>query len=146
MTGNDSRQVETQSVIATEGYYEYRYGTRRNASGSHATFCPHGEQGGTYSVAYTSWSKTRYYDYDDGETDWRCQYCGTFYTYNIGGRKYYWEEKRYVEPVYKTQYRYRDRTLIYTYYFKRTENLELGTYPTGNDISNIQEWVQYRPK
>jgi uncharacterized repeat protein (TIGR02543 family) len=45
-----------------------------------------------------------------------------------------------------TYYRYRDRSLIYTYYFYKTENLESATYPSGDDISEIKEWVQYREK
>jgi len=42
------------------------------------------------------------------------------------------------------EYRYQDR--IYTYYFYRTESLESQTLPSGNLISNVQEWVQYSAK
>ena len=59
---------------------------------------------------------------------------------------YYWEQSRQVDATYKTQYRYRDRSKIYTYHFKKVENLEAESYPSGNNISNIQEWVQYREK
>lgn len=54
---------------------------------------------------------------------------GTFitYTYTYGTRWYY------QEPVY-------------TYYFYKDENKESTTSPSGSNISNVQEWVQYREK
>lgn len=43
-----------------------------------------------------------------------------------------------------TQYRYRDRSKIYTYYLKKTESLESSTQVTASDgIDNIQRWVKY---
>lgn len=63
---------------------------------------------------------------------------------------FYWEE--WVSSGYTdtwTEWRYRDRSKVYTYYFKRNLSKEAATYPTapsGCDISNIQEWVQYRAK
>lgn len=42
--------------------------------------------------------------------------------------------------IYTTYYRYRDRSLLYTY------DVESTIYPEGDDISEIQEWVQYRAK
>lgn len=54
---------------------------------------------------------------------------GTFITYtnNYGTRWYY------QDPVY-------------TYYYYKDENKESATIPTGDNISNVQEWVQYRVK
>lgn len=145
VSSSDSRQVETQQVVDKAGYYEYRYG-RRNST-YHWTFCVHGQNAGvTYTTKYSDWSTTRYYD-DDGTADWKCGACGkSFYTYKIGNQIYYWEETRYIEPTYKTQYRYRDRSLIYTYHFSRTENLESSSYPNTANVSNIVEWVKYREK
>lgn len=48
-----------------------------------------------------------------------------------------------------TEWRYRDRSKVYTYYYKRNLSKESAEYPvapSGCDISNIQEWVQYRAK
>ncbi len=45
-----------------------------------------------------------------------------------------------------TYYRYQDRQKVYTYTFVKTESKESMSYPSGNDISNIQKWVQYRKK
>lgn len=44
------------------------------------------------------------------------------------------------------QCRYRTRTQIWTYYFEKTEVRESSVYPTGSDISNVQEWVRCRVK
>lgn len=41
---------------------------------------------------------------------------------------------------------YRDRSKIYTYYYKKNENKEATSKPSGNNISNVQEYVQYRAK
>lgn len=143
VSASDSRQVEEQTVEATAGYYEYRYGRRHNSS--HWTFCQHGQKSGlSYTTKYSDWSTTRIYD-KDGKTNWSCSICDQkFYEYNIGTQIYYWEESRYIEPTYKTQYRYRDRSLVYTYYFYR--DVESTTAPSGSNISNVQEWVCYRPK
>lgn len=46
--------------------------------------------------------------------------------------------------TYTMYYRYRDRSLVYTYYFSKAEEMESTTMPTGENISNVQEWVQYR--
>ena len=56
----------------------------------------------------------------------------------------------YAFYFYQTNYydlwRYRDRSKVYTYYFYKNENKESATYPSGSNISNIQEYVQYRMK
>ena len=42
----------------------------------------------------------------------------------------------------RTTYRYRDP--IYTYYFYK--DCESTSYPTGSNVTNIQEWVRYIPE
>lgn len=46
----------------------------------------------------------------------------------------------------KTQYRFRTREMVYTYYFYKTEDLESAEYPAGENVSNVVEWVTYRVK
>ena len=53
-------------------------------------------------------------------------------------------ETDYNKPIYATRWYYQDP--IYTYYFYKDENKESSSYPSGSDISNIQEWVMYREK
>lgn len=55
---------------------------------------------------------------------------------------WWWDNKNYT----RTEYRYRDRSKVYTYYYKKTANKESTSYPSGSNISNIQEYVQYRVK
>ena len=45
-----------------------------------------------------------------------------------------------------TYYRYADRTETTIYYFKRTVQQESQTRPSGSDVSNVVEYVQYRSK
>ena len=85
-------------------------------------------------------------------------YCGRSNLWFRGGYSndngdYYWEQwvpsSEWVSQGYWNYYdlwRYRDRYQIYTYYFTRSENKESSSYPSGDNISNIQEYVQYRTK
>lgn len=52
----------------------------------------------------------------------------------------------YNSPIKKPKWRYRDRFQIWTYYYTRSEELQLDSYPVGDNISNIREQVQYRAK
>lgn len=58
------------------------------------------------------------------------------YPFNKGGTR----------TAYKTQYGYQSGTKVYTYSFYQDQQKESTTYPTGSNISNIVEWVQYRAK
>lgn len=43
-----------------------------------------------------------------------------------------------------TEYRYRDRALVYTYYHTKTEAMESESEIAPSDtVSNVQKWVQY---
>lgn len=113
IASSDSRQVETRRVEVTPGYTQYRYGSYYN--GSRSYFCPCHISGEW--LRYTEWSTTKYYPNE--YSAWYCPNYGDFDNYRINGKDYYWEESRYIEPTYKTQYRYRDRSLVYTYYFEK---------------------------
>ncbi|MBE7060031.1 MAG: hypothetical protein E7389_04345 [Ruminococcaceae bacterium] len=103
-----------------------------------------------------------------GQYDW----CGRSNLWFRGGYSndngdYYWEQwvssGEWVSQGYTNYYdlwRYRDRSKVYTYYFKKTQNKESASYPTynllssvsesshpnGDYMSNVQEYVQYRAK
>ena len=66
-------------------------------------------------------------------TVYSCDYIGLPYT-----------TEEWVSDNKATRWYYQDP--IYNYHYTRSENLEAYAYPSGNDISNIQEWVQYRAK
>lgn len=145
---SDSREVKTQSVVShynkkTQWFYNRYYGW----SSSKGYYLAWGYKTGTC----TTYEETGWLDYslpyqqDHG--------CGKAYGYNqISGKYIYWynEQTRQVDnynsPVYKTQYSYRDRSKIYTYYYKKAENKEATSMPSGSNISNVQEYVQYRTK
>lgn len=166
---SDSRYVETRTVEATNGYTQYRYGRWTNGSTGH--FCPYeGEKryGGSWWVQYSDWynsyldlaqyvgyyccSATSHEKYHNPNAKYdHIGYTWSNNRYNwghylLGGVKYFWQETRWIDPTYRTEYRYRDRYQIYTYYFYRNEYKESSSYPSGNNISNIQEYVQYRTK
>lgn len=149
VSASDSRQVETQQAIASTNYktvYHYYYYSKAETNG------------------YTSYQPTNTY----GKNLYKVTFDSPLPTTNAGNdtpvQKYLWKNhhgtgkemyvyadtpyttQEVVSHNYKTQYRYRDRYLIYTYHFYRTEEHRVDSYPYGNDISNVQEWVQYRPK
>lgn len=144
VTASDSRQVETRQAVASTNYktvYHYfRYAVNKT--------------GGYGNTSATSSYPTYYsYDFDspleangtyNGYSRYKYWYNGTNYISVYACSPYTTQEV--VSYNYKTQYRYRDRSLVYTYYYKKNETKESTTYPSGDNISNIQEWVQYRAK
>ena len=142
-TASDSVQVETQTVPAT--YKTQWHYDRWSAAGNKWTSYSKGTYSGYYCGTYqeTDWldSPLSVVAYPDG----RPQY-GSWGTSNAN----YWYNETtrqvLVSNAY-TQYRYRVRSKIYTYYFERyLNNQESATYPSGDNISNVQEYVQYRAK
>ena len=68
---------------------------------------------------------------------------GFFYLYG-SAPCWYGESTRQVVSSYKTQYRYADRSKVYTYYLKKVESKESTTKVEASDsISNVKRWVQY---
>lgn len=58
---------------------------------------------------------------------------------------YFISSENYSEQT-TTFYRYADRTKKTIYYFRHTVSQESTSWPYGNDVSNIVEYVQYRNK
>ncbi|MEE1049310.1 MAG: InlB B-repeat-containing protein, partial [Clostridia bacterium] len=152
VTETDAKDVETKSVVS--GYKkktQWLYSRARSPRGSVA----YGWVSGDCTVVEgTGWL--------DSPLEHQATHsCGNAYGKgfrNEDGVVYsgiYWynETTQTVDdlnsPIYQTQYRYRTRSKVYTYYYEKDETKESATYPTapsGCDISNIQEWVQYRAK
>ena len=132
-TASDSKEVDTRSVV--EKYNYYRYAKSKNAStGSYAKSASYPNK---YKYSFTSKLK------DKSSTSSNPQ---SYKWYYDGTSRYHslWQDSPF--ETKKTQYRYRTRSKVYTYYYKKTENKESSTYPSGSNISNIQEWVTYRYK
>lgn len=142
VSARDSRQVETQTVPATykTQYLYSRYGSNSNGTGNI------GPCKGTWSGVYCQ------YYVDTGWLDYPKSVSGTQYSSQVGGyfnlydnNQWFNEQTRQavVTNAY-TQYRYRDRSKIYTYYFKKTESKESDVeVKESSEITNVQKWVKY---
>ncbi len=135
----DSRQVETRwipAVTHTEWNYsrynEYDYASagRRGWNGP-----TQGNWGGHYCqyLEYRGWSTTR------------LSATGSDSGYTIYDGNWYNEESKTVtDSAGYTQYRYRDRSKVWTYYYQMIEAKESATEILPTDtISNVQHWIQY---
>lgn len=139
ISGSDSRKVETRSV--PNGYAtQYNYIRYLSADGRTSGPCS-GVWGGKSCTNYQ-------------ERGWGAQLAcvGNQYSKQIGGYFnlygsapcWYGESTRQVVSSYKTQYRYADRSKVYTYYLKKVESKESTTKVEASDsISNVKRWVQY---
>ena len=141
-TASDSRQVESRTVTDQAAYTNYNYYYYRywNASAGKYYYTYSSSMGGTkYTITLTS----------------PMGYCGTYsghtgYVragggyYNFSGEIWFLESTTAVPARTHTEWRYRDRSKIYTYYFKKVEQKESDTEVSETDsISNVQRWVRY---
>lgn len=139
-SSSSTRQVETKTVTDKAGYTNYRYWIYR--SNDHKTFGTYGYSGVCYNYAEIN------LNYQLSLVDSGNKLYGS---YNTGCHswctKWFFGESKWVPAVTHTEYRYRDRQLVYTYYHTKTESLESTTEVTASDtISNVQRWVQYVTK
>lgn len=158
VSGSDSRKVETRSVVASSNYnHIYRfYKWGYNSTDYSYSYNPGGGRSYLVVDCINYWPSTtgqRPVDKDGSTYRW--------WTGNYWSAVWYESERdEWVSDNYKTQYRYCDRSKVYTYYFKKVENEELTSYPTvaalssvkesnhpnGSYYSDIKEYVQYRSK
>ncbi len=139
-TASDSRQVETKTVTDQEGYTNYHYYIYRD--NNHYYF---GSQG---------WNNC--YNYYELNLNYALSCVDSslgLYGYCVGScghsncNRWFSGGSWWVPAVTHTEYRYRDRSKVYTYYHTKTEAKESATAITASDtISNVQKWVQYRAK
>ncbi len=157
IAASDSRDVGTQSVVTgynkkTQWLYHRYVGYKSGwyvcpySSGICTTY----ETTGWLDYALP-WEKISYFG-GKGYSSYNPSWSDRAIADGLASKKLNWyseetqEVDDYNSPIYKTQYRYRDRYLIYTYYYSRNEYKESASYPSGENISNIQEYVQYRAK
>ncbi len=140
---NGARNVWSESYVTSSNYktvyHYYRYSVNR--------------AGGYGSYAQSS-SYPNYYEYDfDSPLD----YYGN--TYGHDAYKWWYSSTNYVtlyqrspfttqewvSDNYGTRWYYQEP--VYTYYYYRDLNKESVSNPTGqSNVSNVQEWVQYRAR
>ena len=159
--GSDSRQVESvgreQWIDTSYNLHEYHYYCWTPKKGWYYTTKSAAAAAGvgtpvlkeiwiSYQLAPNKYSggMQHYGPYDDGYLYFKAD--GT-----AGGLTPFERDRWIPDGYWKrwTEWRYRDRSKIWTYYYKRDSNKESAEYPVtpnGCDISNIEEWVQYKAK
>lgn len=147
ISGSDSRQVETQQVGSGVTYHYFRYANAYTAGSSGSD-----KPGTSYG--------SNYYTYD---FPYELTITGSMGNYSRGYKYYYnaatgntvsgnyitvWKCDPFTTSNVKTQYRYRDRYLIYTYYYYKW-----GDYSpwqdapvTANDNRQVKTKTLYRYK
>ena len=141
VSSSDSRKVETRTIPAVTKT-QYRYSRWSSNSNNTGHIGPFKQTWGGYNCPYqhyTDWrdSPLAYVGTDTG-------YGVTFAVYNPGDNWYNQETRELTVTAAYTQYRYCDRSKVYTYHFKKVEQMESETEVTaGGNISNVQKWVKY---
>lgn len=149
---NDNRQTETRWVDTSYNIHEYHY---------FAWVTTQYDGWTTKSVAQSRTGRTAYLQeiWVDAQLPW-LKYAGGMDYYrgpagHFGNVNYFkadglygglspFERDRWISQGY-TQWHYRDK--VFTYHFRKNESMESATNPSGQEnVSNIQEYVQYREK
>lgn len=135
---NGSRNVwSEQYVTSTTHHWKYYH-----------RYVPSGPYWGTDSTAPNSPRHTcdltyalsaGYYD-----SSYKIQFYKTYTCPQCGATGMWIPDGGYDVNNYGTRWYYQDP--VYTYYYYKTESKESTSYPSGDNISNIQEYVQYRVK
>lgn len=155
VSGSDSRKVETKTEAYTYetgrklwNYSHYRYwNSKYNAW--YYTYSYEAAAANGYNIEYheLGWSLTEQYLYTKfGNSN---QSWGTYINGECCGYAPYFNEQTKPETAtgYRTLYRYADRNKIYTYYFKKSEQKESSSNPSGGSgVSNVKKLVKYIAK
>ena len=140
ISGSNSRQVETRQVVASYNYrtvyHYYRYANSSGSAGSYA-----------YSSTYCNYQEC----YLDSPLTESSIYGGYKWWYNGSNYRTMWacddNGSQVIDSTnYKTQYRYRDRTLKYTYYYYKWSDWSAWstTATTATDTKEVQTRKTYR--
>ena len=138
VTASDSRQVETQTITDKEGYTNYRYWIYRSAD--HKTFGTYGYNGVCYE--YHEINLNYQLSLVDSEN-------GLYGYYGTGCshswcNTWFFGEATQIPAETHTEYRYRDRSEVYTYYYQMAEAMESKVEIAPSDtVANVVEWVKY---
>lgn len=148
---NGSRKVWSEQYVTSSNtrtvYHYFRYSTGEFASGGSD------KSGSGYGNNYYGYD----FDYEltipgsNGNYGRGYKYYYTAATGNTVSGKYLtvWQctpltTEEWISDNYGTRWYYQDP--IYTYYYYKDEDSEANTCPSGDNISNVVEWVQYRAK
>lgn len=133
VSASDSRQVETKQES-----YEVQVGTLWRYGRWTYWTAQWGWKNWTYSEKYAT-ARQGYYEVTPWLSNRLSGYLidnGAAWEYPYNGEYWYYEDSQpQMETRYRTLYRYRDRSLVYTYHYKRTV---YGSWSSG-------EWVDTKP-
>ncbi len=146
-TSSDSRKVETKieentyetgRTLFNYSHYEY-WNTTYQATYWTYSYEAAALNGTNIIYEELGWSTTElflYTKYGESEQSWGTEYNG----------EVWYNEQTKPETVTETitYYRYADRSKVYTYHFKKSENKEATTDPSNQTgVSNVVKWVKY---
>lgn len=133
---NGSRNVWSEQYVAsqtTHYVYYHRYKSSAWSDDAHASsWARHSGPDVTSPLPNGYYSSTTGQRYSGAA----CGTCGATNQWHL--------DYTYTTDNYATRWYYQEP--VYTYYYYKDENKESATTPTGENISNVQEWVQYRVK
>lgn len=160
---------ESEEVVDVEGHYEYRYGCWVGANGGHSYCNVMAEKyyGAPARTQYTDWSTEQYVNTGtmwtcgsgdtgkhkhDGTGGWIASDTGNhvWYLYSSSGSTktesgYYWEEKKWVDATYKTEYKPVKKTLFHYYRMvMEYESSWSAEKPAEQENRTIEQKTQYR--
>lgn len=137
---NGARNVWSESYVS-ETIRHYKYYHKWNGASlwgsrdSARTWTEHNIDL-TWSLSYTGRTSTGSFPTIYWYKSYTCPHCGQ--------ANMWIQDGEYDEYRYSTRWYYQEP--VYTYYYYKDENKESSSCPSGSDISNVQEWVQYRVK
>ncbi|MBR0146170.1 MAG: leucine-rich repeat protein [Eubacterium sp.] len=148
-TKSDSRDVETRIIPATTKT-QWQYSRYYGVGSTGYYYCYPRATGVCQTYENTNWLDSPLPDEWDGEfTGYGRGYDvnGNYVTGRNGSRWDMWwynPSTRTVEATSAyTEYRYRDRSLIYTYHLYKLDQMESNEEVIASDsISNVQKWVK----
>ncbi len=153
VTGSDTRQVETRTVEVTPASKEYIYGGYRSNNSSKplnwshfCSICAANMYGGTWEYKECRQSSPATAE----SCGQRCSHTTAEFQYRAqDGYLYYTQTIVDIPATTKTQYRYRDRQLLYNYVFSTwpawTDNWQ-DAKVTASSTRQVQERTLYRYK
>lgn len=145
-------QYRSRTRSKTKVYNYWRYAAQQYGGMTYNY-----QESGTQRYTYTSTSELAYYNdygggtykywYNNGANFFPVLKASTFITYNYGSWSGWsaWQDS----PISKSDTKdvgTQQAIATTTYHFTKTEQKESDTIPSGDNISNVQEWVQYRVK
>lgn len=143
-SSSDSRKVESRTVTDSNAYTSYKYYIYRTADGwgygtqNYYTGSAHG-----YCTKYDEINLTYTLPVYDSSLGLYGPYNSSMFSHS-GDSYWFYSGSTYHAAVTHNEWRYADRSKVWTYYYQKIEALESATEVVPSDtISNVQQWVQY---